>query len=114
MQLWSNHNYSWLQPVRIDKRFHNFMDTSTFPTFLQLHADDGGIQHAVPIVGKLVCDSNCAHALLLNQATIDYCCSSDDQPSHYSHIYGGYRFNVHGTKEKYGRMLERNKVILQL
>ena len=46
LQLWNNHNYSWLQPVRIDKRFDIFMDISTFPTVLQLQADDGGIQHA--------------------------------------------------------------------
>ena len=66
LQQWNNHNYSWLQPVRIDKRFDIFMDISTFPTVLQLQADDGGIQHAVTIVGKLVFDFNCPHALLLN------------------------------------------------
>ena len=90
------------------------MDISTFPTVLQLQADDSSIQHAVTIVGKLVFDSNCPHALLLNQATLDYCCSSDDQPSHYSEVYRGYRFNEHGTKERYGCMLERNKVTLYL
>jgi hypothetical protein len=72
--------------------FNVFNDISVYPTVLQLVAKDGNQQHAVTIVGKMVFDSNVPRALPLTKATMDYCCSSDDQASEFYKIYTGVRF----------------------
>ena len=37
-------------------------------------AADGGVKHAVAVVGKLVFDSSCEHAMPLCRETLDWCC----------------------------------------
>jgi hypothetical protein len=100
----------WLQPQKINgKVFDIFTDVSPYPTVMTLESNDGGIQHAITVVGKIVFDSNCARALPLTQTTLDYCCSTDTRLSSYKRVYKGYRFmeNPFAKKKKFDQ-LQRN------
>jgi hypothetical protein len=89
-------NCGWLQPRKIKgKVFDVLSDISPFPTVVSLESTDGGIQHAVTIVGKLIFDSNCTRALPLCKEALDHCCSSDDKVSRYVRVFHGYRFQEH-------------------
>jgi hypothetical protein len=48
---------------------------SPWPTLVVLLGGDGGQSHAVTLVGDLVFDSNCTHAMRLNKETLDWCCN---------------------------------------
>jgi hypothetical protein len=89
-------NCSWLVPKRVSgKNFDIFNSHSPYPTVMSLQAADGGTQHAVTVVGKLVFDSNCMRALPLSKATLDHCCSTDDKKSTFARVFHGYRFEEH-------------------
>jgi len=83
----------WLQHVNIKtSQFDILHNISKYPTVVALEATDGGTQHAITVVGKLVFDSNCQKALPLNKATLDYCCSSDESKSTFMRVLKGIRF----------------------
>jgi hypothetical protein len=100
----------WLQPQKIKgKVFDIFTNVSPYPTVMTLEANDGGIQHAITVVGKIVFDSNCARGLPLTTETLDYCCSTDTRLSSYKRVYKGYRFMENPfTKKKKFDELQRN------
>jgi hypothetical protein len=91
---------AWLQPRKIKgNMFDVLKDASEYPTLLQLKAKDGGIQHAITVVGGLIFDSNCERAIPLNKKSLDYCCSTDNQQGCYQQVYHGYRFVEEPTKK---------------
>jgi len=101
-------NCGWLVPTKINgKSFDILHDISEYPTVVSLEAVDGGTQHAVTIVGKLVFDSNCERALPLSQKTLDYCCSTDEKEGAYKRVFKGYRFIE--PMEKKRKMLDQLK-----
>jgi hypothetical protein len=72
---------------------HNILSNiSEYPTVLTLEALDGGTQHAITVVGKLIFDSNCERALPLNMNSLDYCCSTDKLKGTFYRVFKGYRF----------------------
>ena len=98
----------WLQPRKVHVHEDILNDVYEFPTVVSLEAVDGGTQHAITVVGKLVFDSNCARALPLTKETLDYCCSSNSMKGYYHRVYKGYRFEEFGhTKKKRWEMLKR-------
>ena len=48
---------------------------SPWPTVVVLLGGDGGQSHSVTLVGDLVFDSNCTHAMRLTRETLDWCCN---------------------------------------
>jgi hypothetical protein len=50
---------------------------SPWPTVVVLLGGDGGQNHSVTLVGGLVFDSNCTHAMRLNRETLDWCCNCE-------------------------------------
>jgi hypothetical protein len=50
---------------------------SPWPTVVVLLGGDGGQSHSVTLVGDLVFDSNCTHAMHLNKETLDWCCNCE-------------------------------------
>ena len=62
-------------------------DVSDFPTVAILWATDGGIEHAVTVVGNWVFDSNLDRALPLSKGALDWCCVSE-----YKGVYWAMRF----------------------
>jgi len=70
----------WLKPVgRQAAYFDVLSNISEFPMVLALEAINGGMQHAITIIGKLIFDSNSEQALPLTKKSLDYCCSSDKE-----------------------------------
>ena len=62
----SAHNEVGMQMAcskEIDSTFDILNDRSIYPTVVQLQAGDGGMQHAITVVGQLIFDSNCVRAL---------------------------------------------------
>ena len=104
-------NCGWLTPKKIKSKSFNVLNNiSEYPTLLCLEATDGGTQHAITVVGGLIFDSNCEHALPLTMKSLNYCCSSDKREGHYKQVYHGYRFeedylkknkNLDKLKKKY-------------
>ena len=92
---------SWLQPIKIHgSSFDILNDVDEYPTIVCLEAVDGGTQHAVTVVGKLVFDSNCERALPLVLEILDYCCSTDKKEGAFKRVYKGYRFREPPEKKK--------------
>jgi len=88
-----------LQPVKIHGKVFDVMkDISQFPTVMSLEAVDGGTQHAITVVGRMIFDSNCERALALTKRNLDYCCSTDDLPGNYKRVHKGYRFKENPSK----------------
>jgi hypothetical protein len=50
---------------------------SPWPTVVVLLGCDGGQSHSVTLVGDLVFDSNCTHAMRLSKETLDWCCNCE-------------------------------------
>jgi len=91
----------WLVPTKIDcKSFDILQNLSEYPTVVSLEAVDGGTQHAITVVGRLVFDSNCERALPLSLETLHYCCSSDVKKGAYKKVYRGYRFMEPSDKKR--------------
>ena len=110
--LWDIMNFScpWLQPVARQAAYFDVLsDISEFPTVLALEAVDGGTQHAITIVGKLIFDSNWERALSLTKKSLDYCCSSADKEGAYHKVHRGYRFMEPEGKNKKRRKWEKLK-----
>ena len=85
-----NFSCPWLKPVGYQVAcFDVLSDISEFPTVLALEAVDGGMQHAITAVGKLIFDSNCEWVLPLTKKSLDYCCSSDDKEGAYHKVHRG-------------------------
>jgi hypothetical protein len=83
----------FLQPRKLHGNALNLLvDISEFPTVMSLEAQDGGTQHAIAVVGRLIFDSNCDRALPLSQSSLDYCCSTDSVAGTFKNVYKGYRF----------------------
>ena len=57
-------------------RFDPLNEESPYPTTVQLLGEDGGVGHAVTIVGGWIFDATLPHALPLSRASLDECCSS--------------------------------------
>jgi hypothetical protein len=90
----------WLKPTKISAKKHKILkDISIYPVVVSLEADDGGTQHAVTIVGKLIFDANCVKALPLCQEALDHCCSTDTKKSRFKRIYHGYQFKEDDRKK---------------
>ena len=51
-------------------------DPPPYPTTVQLLGEDGGVGHAVTIVGEWIFDATLPHALPLSRESLDDCCSS--------------------------------------
>ena len=51
-------------------------DPPPYPTTVRLLGEDGGVGHAVTIVGRWIFDATLSHALPLSRASLDDCCSS--------------------------------------
>ena len=66
----------WGQRKKRYKRFDIFTDTSNDPTLIIPWGGDGGVQHAVTIVGHYIFDSTSRHALHLTQQSLDWCCNT--------------------------------------
>ena len=49
---------------------------SPYPTTVQLLGEDGGVGHAVTIVGQWIFDATQPRALPLSRESLDECCSS--------------------------------------
>jgi hypothetical protein len=98
----------WLEPRKLyGSGFEILEDISEYPTLVALEAEDGGTQHAITVVGKIIFDSNCARGLPLTKDSLDYCCSSDEVVGAYKKVYKGYRFlEPEGKKKKVWRKLK--------
>ena len=57
-------------------RLDPLSDVSPDPTTVQLLGEDGGVGHAVTIVGLWIFDASLPYALPLSRASLDACCSS--------------------------------------
>ena len=91
----------WLQPRKLHgSTFDILRDISEYPTVVSLEAIDGGTQHAITVVGRLVFDSNCERALPLSKEALDYCCSTDTKEGAFCKVYKGYRFEEQLGKKK--------------
>ena len=90
----------WLVPVPLGRHFDILNNQSMYPAVAQLEAADGGVQHAITVVGKLIFDSNCARALPLSKESLDHCCSSDEKSGSYQRVLHGYRFEEHKMTKK--------------
>ena len=113
LELWHQCFLAFMHPNKLEPTsFDVLTDVSKFPTVLKLEADDGGIQHAVTIVGKLLFDSNCPYALPFSKESLDYCCSTDEKAGYFSKIFRGYRFMEPGAREKYDHYLLKHCVDL--
>ena len=66
----------WGQRKQRYKRFDIFNDISPNPTLVIPCGGDGGVQHAVTVVGNYIFDSTTKHALLLNKESLDWCCNT--------------------------------------
>jgi len=103
----------WLDPIKIkSKSFDILSDVSMFPTVLALEAVDGGTQHAITVVGKLIFDSNCERALPLTRKSLDYCCSTDKKQGMFRQVYRGYRYMEERQKKVkvYDKVTQKNGV----
>jgi len=103
----------WLQPVKIIGNVFDILeDISKFPTVLSLEAVDGGTQHAVTIVGRMIFDSNCERALALTKSNLDYCCSTDEIQGQYRKVHKGYRFReVPGKRRVLDSIIKKTELI---
>ena len=67
-------------------------DVSCWPTLVRLCGQDGGVGHAVTIVGNQIFDSNTVRALPLTMESLDWCCGTATQPCNFSHVWTAIRF----------------------
>jgi len=103
----------WLEPRKLSgNAFDILSDFSEYPTVVSLEAEDGGTQHAITVVGKIIFDSNCERGLPLNRESLDYCCSSDEMEGVFRKVFTGYRFLEPMQKRKkiLKRLAEKNCV----
>ncbi len=55
---------------------HDFIhDPNDYPKLLVLRGCDGGVQHAVAVVGRTIFDSNLKKGLTLSKESLDWCCN---------------------------------------
>ena len=67
-------------------------EESPDPTTVQLLGEDGGVGHAVTIVGGWIFDATLPHALPLSRASLDECCSSARGRVAYVCVHRAVRF----------------------
>ena len=72
----------------------DLMRESPYPTTVQLQGEDGGVGHAVTIVGCWIFDATLSHALPLSRASLDACCSSAQGPVPYRCIARAVRYRL--------------------
>jgi hypothetical protein len=70
-----------------DDAFDPLNDLSCFPTLCQLQAKNGSIRHGVTICGKFVFDSNVKKVLPLTRASLDWCCSTNEDKSTFKSVF---------------------------
>ena len=63
-------------------------------------AGDGGVQHAITVVGDILFDSTQTHALVLSQATLDWCCDND---SGFTHVFMAVTFVPFGEPRNFAK-----------
>ena len=91
----------WLEPRKLfGSTFDILNDVSEYPAVVSLEAEDGGTQHAITVVGRIIFDSNCQRGLPLTRESLNYCCSSDEMKGVYKKVYTGYRFSEPAQKTK--------------
>ncbi len=66
----------WGQRKRKYLRFDILNDISLDPTMVIPWGGDGGMQHAITVVGHYIFDSTSKHALHLTQESLDWCCNT--------------------------------------
>jgi hypothetical protein len=66
-----------------------------WPTLIRLASSDGGEAHSIVIAGEWLFDSNLPEAAKLSISILDWCSSSDDKESRFSHVSEAIQF-VHG------------------
>jgi hypothetical protein len=66
----------WGKKKKRYKRFDVYNNISTDPTLIIPWGGDGGVQHAITIVGKFVFDSTHEYALHLTKESLDWCCNT--------------------------------------
>jgi len=82
-------------PSQLKKNIDILKDRSVFPTLCVLRGKDGGVNHAVTIVGDWIFDGNNSEALPLNQTSLDWCCSMENIKVMYDGVHKAYRFFHH-------------------
>jgi hypothetical protein len=91
----------WLEPRKLHGSTFNILTIiSQYPAVVALEAEDGGTQHAITVVGRIIFDSNSERSLPLTKESLDYCCSSDQMEGVYKQVYTGYRFVEPEQKKK--------------
>ena len=83
-----------LMVQRAFKRFklNPLADVSPHPTTVQLIGSEGGVGHAVTIVGEWIFDATQPHALPLTRASLDFCCSTAGVAVAYVGVLRAVRF----------------------
>jgi len=86
----------WGQKGRKYLRFDVLNDISSEPTMLIPWGGDGGVQHAVTVVGHYIFDSTTGYALHLTQESLDWCCNTR---LGYQRAYFAIRFPIHPERK---------------
>jgi hypothetical protein len=68
---------------------------TVYPRMIVLQAQDGGIEHAITVVGGLLFDSNYVTAIPLTKSNLDWCCGGC-----FSRVHCGYEFFEDPNKKK--------------
>jgi hypothetical protein len=93
----------FLLPKKLNRWFNPNLDKSLYPTVVQLMAKDGGVEHAVTIVGEWIFDSNFQEALPLSTHALDFLCAPDGEENvqgWFQEVYHGFRFEEDKNKKK--------------
>jgi hypothetical protein len=102
--------FKFLQPKKLSPKVDLLKDKSPYLSVVVLMSSDGGIQHAVTVIGDIVCDSNCEYAMPLCKEALDFCCSTENQKLQYVRIYHGFRFEEqnHDTKNRWMKRVQKH------
>ena len=86
----------WLTEKKA-KSMNVLENISPFPTVVVLLSTDGGIQHAIAIVGQFIFESNQKYAMKLCQESLDWCCGEGES---FVRVYAAFRisYNTKGLE----------------
>jgi hypothetical protein len=83
----------WKKEAVIAK--HDFLgEPNDNPKLFVLRGNDGGVHHAISVVGRIIFDSNLGQCLTLSKASFDWCCGCDGG---FNKVHKVLQFRIKGT-----------------
>jgi hypothetical protein len=67
--------YEYWKKTKALSRHDLFRDSNDNPKLIVLRGCDGGVQHAISVVGNVIFDSNRKEGLVLSKESLDWCCN---------------------------------------